>query len=201
MHRTIPKVQGTRLYQSQTGADPIVVGTWAWYDWLEHHNSFVFVDGHGTFTASKSATTPSELDWEACRMSTDKRLRLWLGASGTLSLERLRAAAQALAEAQAPTEPPDALHMVATASRLPTPTTSAHLGPLMRTKLCRPRTSSDVIPRARLIERLNAGLSSNLTLLSAPAGFGKTTLLVALLETIDRHTAWLTLLTELISRC
>src|SRR6266581_9221393 len=64
---------------------------------------------------------------------------------------------------------------------------------LMRTKLYRPRSSSDVIPRARLIERLNAGLGGNVTLLSAPAGFGKTTLLVEWLETIDRPAAWLSL--------
>jgi LuxR family transcriptional regulator, maltose regulon positive regulatory protein len=64
---------------------------------------------------------------------------------------------------------------------------------LMRTKLYRPRSSSDVIPRARLIERLKAGLGSKVTLLSAPAGFGKTTLLAEWLQTIDQHTAWLTL--------
>jgi len=33
------------------------------------------------------------------------------------------------------------------------------------------------VPRPRLIERLNAGLHRKLTLVSAPAGFGKTTLL------------------------
>src|SRR5437016_6325376 len=65
--------------------------------------------------------------------------------------------------------------------------------PLIRTKLCHPRVSSDVIPRTHLIERLNAGLSSKITLLSAPNGFGKTTLLVKWLETCDRPVAWLTL--------
>ncbi len=64
---------------------------------------------------------------------------------------------------------------------------------LMRTKLYRPRSSSDVIPRARLFERLNAALGGSVTLLSAPAGFGKTTLLAEWLETIDRPTAWLSL--------
>jgi LuxR family maltose regulon positive regulatory protein len=33
------------------------------------------------------------------------------------------------------------------------------------------------VPRPRLIERLDAGLHRKLTLVSAPAGFGKTTLL------------------------
>jgi LuxR family maltose regulon positive regulatory protein len=65
--------------------------------------------------------------------------------------------------------------------------------PLIRTKLCQPRIGSDVIPRAHLIKRLNTGLSSKITLLSAPNGFGKTTLLVEWLKTCDRHVAWLTL--------
>jgi LuxR family maltose regulon positive regulatory protein len=36
-----------------------------------------------------------------------------------------------------------------------------------------------VVPRPRLIERLNEGLHRKLTLIAAPAGFGKTTLLSA----------------------
>ncbi len=64
---------------------------------------------------------------------------------------------------------------------------------LMRTKFFRPRASSDVIPRDRLLERLNSGLDGKITLVCAPAGFGKTTLLVAWLASIDRSAAWLSL--------
>ncbi len=67
------------------------------------------------------------------------------------------------------------------------------LSPLIRTKLSLPRICRAVIPRTRLIERLNAGLSGKVTLLSAPTGFGKTTLLVKWLETRDRPMAWLSL--------
>jgi LuxR family maltose regulon positive regulatory protein len=63
----------------------------------------------------------------------------------------------------------------------------------MRTKLYRPRSSSDFIPRARLLERLNAGFGGKVTLVCAPAGFGKTTLLVEWLEAIARPTTWLSL--------
>jgi LuxR family maltose regulon positive regulatory protein len=48
---------------------------------------------------------------------------------------------------------------------------------LLTTKFYIPPPRSDIIPRPRLIERLNAGLHGKLTLISAPAGFGKTTLL------------------------
>jgi LuxR family maltose regulon positive regulatory protein len=64
---------------------------------------------------------------------------------------------------------------------------------LQRIKFSRPRRRSDLVPRPRLIECLNAGLSSNLTLLCAPAGFGKTTLLVEWLEMTKYQSAWLTL--------
>jgi LuxR family maltose regulon positive regulatory protein len=49
--------------------------------------------------------------------------------------------------------------------------------PLLSTKLYVPPISSGLIPRLRLIERLNAGCHTKFTLVSAPAGFGKTTLL------------------------
>jgi LuxR family maltose regulon positive regulatory protein len=47
---------------------------------------------------------------------------------------------------------------------------------LLTTKLYIPPTRPDLVSRPRLIERLNVGLHRKLTLISAPAGFGKTTL-------------------------
>ena len=49
--------------------------------------------------------------------------------------------------------------------------------PLLKTKLYIPPTRAELVSRPRLLERLNAGLDRKLTLISAPAGFGKTTLL------------------------
>lgn len=48
---------------------------------------------------------------------------------------------------------------------------------LLKTKLNIPPARPQTVPRPRLIERLKEGLSYNLVLVSAPAGFGKTTLL------------------------
>jgi LuxR family transcriptional regulator, maltose regulon positive regulatory protein len=83
----------------------------------------------------------------------------------------------------AETEPPASLR----------PTHMIPIDTLMRTKFYRPRTSSDIVPRGRLLERLNSGLGGKLTLVCAPAGFGKTTLLVEWLKSSDRSTAWLSL--------
>jgi LuxR family maltose regulon positive regulatory protein len=48
---------------------------------------------------------------------------------------------------------------------------------LLKTKLYIPPPRPELVSRPRLVERLDAGLSRKLTLVSAPAGFGKTTLL------------------------
>ena len=48
--------------------------------------------------------------------------------------------------------------------------------PLLKTKLHVPRPRPERVPRPRLIERLTQGLTGPLTVISAPAGSGKTTL-------------------------
>src|SRR5262245_50600844 len=47
---------------------------------------------------------------------------------------------------------------------------------LLSTKLAPPRLRTTLVPRDELLARLDEGLDHQLTLLSAPAGFGKTTL-------------------------
>ncbi|HZJ09155.1 MAG TPA: hypothetical protein VFD39_05630, partial [Trueperaceae bacterium] len=65
--------------------------------------------------------------------------------------------------------------------------------PILGTKLFRPPTRPDVIARPRLSDRLNAGAHRKLALISAPAGFGKTTLVTTWLDAGSRPTAWLSL--------
>jgi LuxR family maltose regulon positive regulatory protein len=50
-------------------------------------------------------------------------------------------------------------------------------GPVLETKFFHPRWRPGLVPRTRLIERLQRGVAAPLALLSAPPGFGKTTLL------------------------
>lgn len=74
--------------------------------------------------------------------------------------------------------------------------------PILITKLFIPPPRAELVPRPGLIEHLNNGLDHKLTLLSAPAGFGKTTLVsswVKNLRNIDENNgqpikiAWLSL--------
>jgi LuxR family transcriptional regulator, maltose regulon positive regulatory protein len=65
--------------------------------------------------------------------------------------------------------------------------------PILATKLYLPPSRTKVVLRPRLIERLNEGLHGKLILISAPAGFGKTTLVSEWVEESKRPTAWLSL--------
>jgi LuxR family maltose regulon positive regulatory protein len=67
--------------------------------------------------------------------------------------------------------------------------------PILATKLYIPPPPPKVVVRTRLIERLNEGLSAGgkLTLISAPAGFGKTTLVTEWVAGCGRPAAWLSL--------
>jgi LuxR family transcriptional regulator, maltose regulon positive regulatory protein len=67
--------------------------------------------------------------------------------------------------------------------------------PLLETKLYVPRARPGLVPRRRLSDLLDRGISSTLTLVSAPAGFGKSTLLAQWLAatTDERSAGWLSL--------
>lgn len=65
--------------------------------------------------------------------------------------------------------------------------------PLLTTKLFIPPTSPNLVPRPRLIERLNEGITHKLILICAPAGFGKTTLLSNWIAGLDLPVAWVSL--------
>lgn len=64
---------------------------------------------------------------------------------------------------------------------------------ILATKLYLPQAQPKVVLRPRLIKRLNEGLHRKLTLISAPAGFGKTTLVSEWLADCERPAAWLSL--------
>src|SRR5689334_24376861 len=65
--------------------------------------------------------------------------------------------------------------------------------PILATKLYIPPRRPNAVPRTRLIARLNEGLHRKLTLIAAPAGFGKTTLVSTWIAGCRRPVAWLSL--------
>jgi LuxR family maltose regulon positive regulatory protein len=65
--------------------------------------------------------------------------------------------------------------------------------PVLATKLYIPPPRPNEVPRPHLLARLNAGLPRKLTLIAAPAGCGKTTLLSAWVAGCHQPVAWLSL--------
>src|SRR5829696_6253511 len=64
---------------------------------------------------------------------------------------------------------------------------------LLATKLRLPRRRPGAVPRSRLADRLTEATARELTLVCAPAGFGKTTLVADWARTARRPVAWLSL--------
>src|SRR5688572_30008372 len=64
---------------------------------------------------------------------------------------------------------------------------------LLASKFYFPPHRVDLVRRLHLLEKLDAGLSGKLTLVSAPAGFGKTTLVSEWIRDCSHPTAWLSL--------
>src|SRR5580658_1497633 len=130
---------------------------------------------------------------EALRAYTEVRDRLAgeLGIDPGPALREL----QARILAQDPSLSPE---LVPTGPLPPAPA-SAVPAALLQTKFYIPRSRRDLVPRPRLSERLDRGSASRLILVSAPAGFGKTTLLTEWLAAGPgapgdrRRAAWLSL--------
>mgnify|MGYP001766278240 CR=1 FL=1 len=67
------------------------------------------------------------------------------------------------------------------------------MSPLVVTKLHIPQPRTNIVLRKRLITRLTAGLEKRLILISAPARYGKTTLLGEWLSQEKQNAAWISL--------
>ncbi len=101
VHRTRPTVKSGRLYQLEREGDPIDVGTPPWYDWLEEHDSFLFVDHVGAVTVRKNETGHGESEWRASRTRLGKVFTVSLGPSRAINLSSLQIAARRLTRQRA----------------------------------------------------------------------------------------------------
>ncbi len=64
---------------------------------------------------------------------------------------------------------------------------------LVSSKLTSPRLNPDLVERPHLVRQLDSASTAALTVITAPAGFGKTTLLADWLATVSGPSAWLAL--------
>ncbi len=109
MARSTPRVAGGALVGLHDAASAIVVGTPAWYAWLDGATMFAFTSPHGGFTARKERSGQTGWYWKAYRKRGGTLQRAYLGKSADLSLDRLTAIATELAQrpaGQSPAESP-----------------------------------------------------------------------------------------------
>ena len=218
MTRRIPQVaDGVLHVLDPSGGPEIAVASPSWVAWLTDPatRSFSFQSRGGRYTARKEHRSRGGEYWVAYRKQGGKLHKTYLGRAGDLTLARLEDVATALAahndEATAKS-PPDATAGVtrlagANAAATDGPTAaddqvrerrrrSTSVDPLLMTKLAVPSTRVSLVPRPRLSERLEEGLGPQLILVSAPAGFGKSTLLGAWASELSgsgRPIAWFSL--------
>jgi LuxR family maltose regulon positive regulatory protein len=157
-----------------------------WFRWLSARSSFSFQGQCGHLTLRKERRPRGgEGYWYAYRTQHRRTIKKYVGRTAELSMARLEATAKALST-QTRSAPGSPRRTKDTAvSHLNTALLETKQGiPLHRpgaeqlllVKLQQPRLSRTLVAREPLLVRLDEGLSGKLTLLSAPAGFGKTTL-------------------------
>src|SRR5688572_19837875 len=132
MTRTTPHIVHDRL-TDHGGAEAIVVGSPAWFAWLEQARLFTFRSTAGTFTARQERRARGGAYWRAYRTIGGRQRRAYLGRSADLTPARLWAVAAQLA-ADLPTQPPQDEPLPAAVA--PDPATCS---PILTTKLYVPR--------------------------------------------------------------
>lgn len=99
MARSIPTVQNEKLIWRAAGSDEtIIVGSLAWFIWLEGATHFAYRGPAGSFTARKEQRLRGGWYWKAYRKLAGRLHRIYLGKTNDLTPERLAAAAATLAE-------------------------------------------------------------------------------------------------------
>lgn len=169
---------------SVDGPQDLRPGNRAWFDWLEYVTSFAFSSRSGVdYTVRKEKMQRGGSYWYGYRSLQGKTIKRYIGRTADLSMTRLEEVAVSLrSKPQKKKAHEDGVgQWLARVPQLPAPmATSSSAGPaqmmpLLESKLYPPRLPTSLVARPQLGARLDTGTTHKLTLLSTPAGFGKTT--------------------------
>jgi LuxR family maltose regulon positive regulatory protein len=150
-----------------------------WRTWLAAHTAVVFLGHAGRINLHNERRTRAKRYWYAYHVR-GQRTKRYLGPTANLTLESLEQVAGELSRAAV--SAPRASHSPSPASRAQMRSAVSDAArkaeqPLLATKLAPPRLPSALVVRERLLKQMDAAFAHPLTLLSAAAGWGKTTLL------------------------
>ncbi len=184
--QTVIVTNGYLGFQEDDGFHPhIPVGASTWFAWLANHKGFAYQDEVGRFTARCEQIKGKGAYWYAYRRHGKKVRKKYLGKTAKLTPQRLRQIAAQLAETTGTVAP------TALTSEAGSPPTLLTLegveASLLAIKFIPPMRPIHLINRSRLTERLNAPI----TYVSAPAGYGKSTLISQWLRQAQLPYIWI----------
>jgi LuxR family transcriptional regulator, maltose regulon positive regulatory protein len=170
----------------------------AWQAWLRAVTSFAFHGASGSLNVYLEARARGGRYWYAYHTAGDRTRKCYLGRTVRVSFARLEEVACALAggPGPAPHAPTQTEREAESGSRVALSNASREAEvpvTLPATKFAPPRLPIALVGRDRLLADLDVALSTPLTLLSASAGWGKTTLLAAWARKHPHQIAWLSL--------
>jgi LuxR family maltose regulon positive regulatory protein len=143
-----------------------------WQLWLKDHHAFAFHGRNGQINLLKEKRSRGENDyWYAYQRHEKQMVKQYAGRSAQLNLERLEELTILLAEKERTRSGPNVEKPTSSRSTF-SPT---QLEPLLMSRLQLPRLQKALLQRESLLKMLDQGLECTLTLISAPAGYGKTT--------------------------
>ena len=161
-------------------AEPaLLIGSPEWAAWLAEHATFDFRCQAGHFNARRE-NRRNIAYWYAYRRRDGRLHKAYLGRADEVTQVRLEQVCVQLA-GHAPV------------NKLPRPSAHDHgLAAVFKTKLQPPALPEGLVARVRLIQRINAPI----TVVYAPSGYGKSTLLNAWRQTCTMPVAWVSLDTD-----
>lgn len=188
------EVQAYELYADNSSRQ-LTFDSHSWFDWLSEISSFSFQSRSRAYcTVRKEKVQRGDSYWYAYRFLQGRTAKRYLGRTAELTIARLEQVTAAFKGEKA--------SLSGTLRRSEDVETSSISGvleslppALLEPKLHPPRLPALLVERPRLFDQLDTGLAHKLTLLSAPAGFGKTTLISQWLAKHSAHTAigWVSL--------
>ncbi|MCB9113189.1 MAG: hypothetical protein H6634_18240 [Anaerolineales bacterium] len=166
------------------GENSIRIGSKTWFDWLTTANKFSFKYPNGGFVAQREQRRDKSY-WYAYRRRSGKLHKAYLGKREELTLERLLEINSSITNRRSTGESTEnhvQVHEYQIRSRI-----DSSFLPV--SKITVPVLPKQLVSRSRLNEKINTPL----TLIHAPSGFGKSTLLNDWKQTCGFPVAWLTL--------
>ncbi len=153
---------------------------------LDEDTSFSFHGQQGHLTLLKEARVRGDDGyWYAYRRQGKRVVKKYAGRPADLTIARLEKLARALQADPIQRELTQQPLLLPSLHPQPASSTLLQQVPLLMPKLRPPRPTASLLSRERLLARLDESLSRKLTLVLAPAGFGKTTLVSEWIATRD----------------